>query len=212
MRRQVVRREIIARNGGLDMKKIAITGGIGSGKSTVSEIIRKMGYVVVSADKVYSELLLNEDFVKEICELMNISPIEKDGRITIDRKALSALVFSDKTQLSRLNDFTHPRIMDEIFRRSEGVEPLFFAEVPLLFERGYETEFDNVFVVRRQLDLRLSGTAKRDGKTEAEIRKVIDNQFDYEGNKSGYKSIIIENNGTIQELETEVSEAVKRLL
>lgn len=194
------------------MKKIAITGGIGSGKSTVSEIIRKMGYVVVSADKVYSELLLNEDFVKEICELMNISPIEKDGRITIDRKALSALVFSDKTQLSRLNDFTHPRIMDEIFRRSEGVEPLFFAEVPLLFECGYETEFDNVFVVRRQLDLRLSGTAKRDGKTEAEIRKVIDNQFDYEGNKSGYKSIIIENNGTIQELETEVSEAVKRLL
>lgn len=194
------------------MKKIAITGGIGSGKSTVSEIIRKMGYVVVSADKVYSELLLNEDFVKEICELMNISPIEKDGRITIDRKALSALVFSDKTQLSRLNDFTHPRIMDEIFRRSEGVEPLFFAEVPLLFERGYETEFDNVFVVRRQLDLRLSGTAKRDGKTEAEIRKVIDNQFDYEGNKSGYKSIIIENNGTIQELEAEVSEAVKRLL
>lgn len=194
------------------MKKIAITGGIGSGKSTVSEIIRKMGYVVVSADKVYSELLLNEDFVKEICELMNISPIEKDGRITIDRKALSALVFSDKTQLSRLNDFTHPRIMDEIFRRSEGVEPLFFAEVPLLFERGYETEFDNVFVVRRQLDLRLSATAKRDGKTEAEIRKVIDNQFDYEGNKLGYKSIIIENNGTIQELETEVSEAVKRLL
>ncbi len=194
------------------MKKIAITGGIGSGKSTVSEIIRKMGYVVVSADKVYSELLLNEDFVKEICELMNISPIEKDGRITIDRKALSALVFSDKTQLSRLNDFTHPRIMDEIFRRSEGVEPLFFAEVPLLFERGYETEFDNVFVVRRQLDLRLSGTVKRDGKTEAEIRKVIDNQFDYEGNKSGYKSIIIENNGTIQELETEVSKAVKRLL
>lgn len=194
------------------MKKIAITGGIGSGKSTVSEIIRKMGYVVVSADKVYSELLLNEDFVKEICELMNISPIEKDGRVTIDRKALSALVFSDKTQLLRLNDFTHPRIMDEIFRRSEGVESLFFAEVPLLFERGYETEFDNVFVVRRQLDLRLSGTAKRDGKTEAEIRKVIDNQFDYEGNKSGYKSIIIENNGTIQELETEVSEAVKRLL
>lgn len=194
------------------MKKIAITGGIGSGKSTVSEIIRKMGYVVVSADKVYSELLLSEDFVKEICELMNISPIEKDGRVTIDRKALSALVFSDKTQLSRLNDFTHPRIMDEIFRRSEGVEPLFFAEVPLLFERGYETEFDNVFVVRRQLDLRLSGTAKRDGKTEAEIRKVIDNQFDYEGNKSGYKSIIIENNGTIQELETEVLEAVKRLL
>lgn len=194
------------------MKKIAITGGIGSGKSTVSEIIRKMGYVVVSADKVYSELLLNEDFVKEICELMNISPIEKDGRITIDRKALSALVFSDKTQLSRLNDFTHPRIMDEIFRRSEGVEPLFFAEVPLLFERGYETEFDNVFVVRRQLDLRLSGTVKRDGKTEAEIRKVIDNQFDYEGNKSGYKSIIIENNGTIHELETEVLEAVKRLL
>lgn len=194
------------------MKKIAITGGIGSGKSTVSEIIRKMGYVVVSADKVYSELLLNEDFVKEICELMNISPIEKDGRITIDRKALSALVFSDKTQLSRLNDFTHPRIMDEIFRRSEGVEPLFFAEVPLLFERGYETEFDNVFVVRRQLDLRLSGTVKRDGKTEAEIRKVIDNQFDYEGNKSGYKSIIIENNGAIHELETEVLEAVKRLL
>ena len=194
------------------MKKIAITGGIGSGKSTVSEIIRKMGYVVVSADKVYSELLVNEDFVKEICDLMNISPIEKDGRITIDRKALSALVFSDKTQLSRLNDFTHPRIMDEIFRRSEGVEPLFFAEVPLLFERGYETEFDNVFVVRRQFDLRLSGTMKRDGKTEAEVRKVIDNQFDYESNKCGNKSIIIKNDGTIDELKDKVYSAVNALL
>ena len=194
------------------MKKIAITGGIGSGKSTVSEIIRDMGYTVVSADKAYSELLLSEEFVKEICELMKILPIEKDGRMTIDRKALSAIVFSDKSQLSRLNDFTHPRIMSEIFRRAKGVEPLFFAEVPLLFERGYETEFDNVFIVRRRLDLRLSETMKRDGKTEAEVRKVIDNQFDYESNKCGNKSIIIENNGTIDELKKNVYAEVNALL
>lgn len=194
------------------MKKIAITGGIGSGKSTVSEIIRGMGYTVVSADNVYRELLLNEEFVREICELMEIPPVEKDGHITIDRKSLSEIVFSDKNRLSRLNDFTHPRIMSEIFRLSEGVEPLFFAEVPLLFERGYETEFDNVFIVRRRLDLRLSETMKRDGKTEAEIRKVIDNQFDYEGNKSGYKSIIIENDGTIDELKFRVYAVVKSLL
>lgn len=194
------------------MKKIAITGGIGSGKSTVSEIIRDMGYTVVSADKAYSELLLNEEFVKEICELMKISPIKNDGRMTIDRKALSAIVFSDKNQLSRLNDFTHPRIMNEIFRRAKGVEPLFFAEVPLLFERGYETEFDNVFIVRRRLDLRLSETMKRDGKTEAEVRKVIDNQFDYESNKCGNKSIIIKNDGTIDELKDKVYSAVNALL
>ena len=194
------------------MKKIAITGGIGSGKSTVSEIIRDMGYTVVSADKAYSELLLNEEFVKEICELMKISPIENDGRMTIDRKALSAIVFSDKNQLSRLNDFTHPKIMSEIFRRSEGVEPLFFAEVPLLFEGGYETEFDNVFIVRRRLDLRLLETMKRDGKTEAEVRKVIDNQFDYESNKCGNKSIIIKNDGTIDELKDKVYSAVNALL
>lgn len=194
------------------MKKIAITGGIGSGKSTVSGIIRSMGYVVVSADEVYSELLLNEEFVKEICGLMNILPIENGGRIILDRKALSAIVFSDKTQLSRLNDFTHPKIMSEIFRRSEGVEPLFFAEVPLLFEGGYETEFDNVFIVRRRLDLRLSETMKRDGKTEAEVRKVIDNQFDYESNKCGNKSIIIKNDGTIDELKDKVYSAVNALL
>ena len=194
------------------MEKIAITGGIGSGKSTVSEIIRDMGYTVVSADKAYSELLLNEEFVKEICELMKISPIENDGRMTIDRKALSAIVFSDKNQLSRLNDFTHPRIMSEIFRRAKGVEPLFFAEVPLLFERGYETEFDNVFIVRRRLDLRLSETMKRDGKTEAEVRKVIENQFDYESNRCGNKSIIIENDGAIDELKGKVYSAVNALL
>ena len=194
------------------MKKIAITGGIGSGKSTVSEIIRGMGYTVVSADNVYRELLLNEEFVREICELMEIPPVEKDGHITIDRKSLSEIVFSDKNRLSRLNDFTHPRIMSEIFRLSEGVEPLFFAEVPLLFERGYETEFDNVFIVRRRLDLRLSETMKRDGKTEAEIRRVMDNQYDYEGNKCGNKSIIIENDGTIDELKFRVYAVVKSLL
>lgn len=194
------------------MKKIAITGGIGSGKSTVSEIIRGMGYTVVSADNVYRELLLNEEFVREICELMGIPPVEKDGHITIDRKSLSEIVFSDKNRLSRLNDFTHPRIMSEIFRLSEGVEPLFFAEVPLLFERGYETEFDNVFIVRRRLDLRLSETMKRDGKTEAEIRRVMDNQYDYEGNKCGNKSIIIKNDGTIDELKFRVYAVVKSLL
>ena len=84
--------------------KIAITGGIGSGKSTVAEIIAKQGYTVISCDAIYSRLLSDKEFVNVLsAEFGDI--LTEEG--TLDRKRLSTVVFSDKAKLAKLNEITH---------------------------------------------------------------------------------------------------------
>ena len=79
-------------------KVIAVTGGIGSGKSTCLKIIEKLGYKSINADLVYRELLLNEDFVQKICDAITILPIYENGVKKIDKNALANIVFNDKSK------------------------------------------------------------------------------------------------------------------
>ena len=124
--------------------KIAITGGIGSGKSTVSKFIKQRGFNVISCDDIYRELLQKEYFLKELAKLFGDRAVS-NGKL--NRKYLSEIVFSDSEKLELLNRFTHPAIMRECFARMK--DELNFCEIPLLFESGYQNLFDNVIVVLR---------------------------------------------------------------
>ena len=186
-------------------KRIAVTGGIGSGKSTVCAALKKYGFPVFSCDEVYRELQREKSFLEGLKKIFP-SVVTKEG---LDKKALSAIVFSDSSALEKLNAYTHPRIMERVFERMDGFS-LAFAEVPLLFEANLEGEFDGVLVVMRKAEDRLAAVCARDGVSEAAVRDRIKNQFDYENNlKSGHT--VIYNDGDKDSLERKVWQYLKKI-
>lgn len=189
------------------MYKIAITGGIGSGKSTAAKILQEIGFTCFSADKIYNDLLKNEDFVLEVSKRMGIEPIAVDEKITLDKKAVSSLVFGDKSELKKLNECTHPVVMSVLTNKISQVkgEKFVFAEVPVLFEEGYDKLFDYVFVIKRNFDARLSNTMSRDGKNAEEVKRVVKSQIDYEKIPQSDNIIVVNNDGDIEELKAKLS-------
>ena len=187
--------------------KIAITGGIGSGKSTVINILSDLGFKVVSLDEVYAKLLESQDFVMQLCNEFGIQPISCEDKITLDRKALSEKVFSNAELLAKLNAFTHQRIFESAFKMQEnGVT---FYEVPLLFEGNYQSKFDRVWVVMRDKNERIASAIARDKNQESVLSKVK-NQVDYDKIDLSLHTII-KNDGDIQSLQKEVKRAVSEI-
>ena len=94
---------------------IAITGGIGSGKSTVSSLIKNLGFPVYSADEIYNELIKQPKIVNDICNLLGVeAKFDIDGKPVLDKKAVACVVFENKEALQKLNAYTHSLVYDEI--------------------------------------------------------------------------------------------------
>lgn len=193
--------------------RIAITGGIGSGKSSVCKILNSAGEKTVNLDVVYKSLLEDESFCKGIAESVGVPLNRVKGRSVIDLTAVSQKVFDSDNALKALNDFTHPRIFEAAFKFGKKIEnskKSVFYEVPLLFEGGYADLFDEVWVVTRSLNKRVKSAALRDGVSEAEIEKRIKKQFDYD--KSDLSAhTIIPNDGSFDELEKKVICALDKI-
>ena len=156
--------------------KIAITGGICSGKSTVSKIIEEQGYKVISCDKIYCELLEDTKFLDQLeNEFGNVK--NADGKL--NRSKLSEIVFADSEKLEKLNSITHPKIMQTVMEQMSG-SGLFFCEVPLLFEGGYEGQFDRIIVVLRDEGERIKELMARNKIDNDQAQLRINSQFDYQ--------------------------------
>ena len=187
--------------------KIAITGGIGSGKSTVIGILSKLGFKVVNLDEVYAKLLDDQDFVMQLCNQFDVQPLTCENKIMLDRKALSEKVFSNAQLLAKLNAFTHQRIFESAFKMQEN--SVTFYEVPLLFEGNYQHKFDRVWVVIRDKNARIASAIARDGNEQRVLSKVK-NQVDYDKIDLSLHTII-KNDGDIQSLQNEVKRAVSEI-
>lgn len=187
--------------------KIAITGGIGSGKSTVANLIKEQGFQVFSCDAIYAELLTNTDFVKKLAQAFE-GVVNADG--SLNRAELSKRVFSNKEQLAKLNGITHPAIMHSAFFKMEEY-PISFLEVPLLFENSFEGLFDGVIVVLRQHDERVKSIIERDNLTRVEAELRIKSQFDYD-NFNFTKYYVIHNDSNLQDLRAKTLEIINKLL
>lgn len=187
--------------------KVAVTGGIGSGKTAVCEILKKHGQFVVSCDGIYAELLREKEFLRDMANNFE-GVISPDG--TLDKTKLSAIVFSDTRQLEKLNSLTHTKIMERAFALCEG-KKIAFCEVPLLFENGFETLFDAVIVVLRKKEDRISSVEKRSGLSEKEVLLRINSQYNYEkGDFANY--YVTHNTGTFEDLERETTAILKKIL
>lgn len=181
------------------MKKkiIAITGGIASGKSTFSAILRDLGQVVYDADKIYAEIIQDKSVILKIYELLGINiDFLGDGPVYFDRKLIADAVFNDEKLLQKLNNFTHKLVYEKISEIAKSSkEPFIFFEVPLLFESGGESLFDDVIIIMREKCERILGAMIRSNLTEDEVLKRMSAQVDYDNLDKSLHTVISNNEG-----------------
>lgn len=191
-------------------KIIAVTGGIGAGKSTVAKILKDAGYKVFGADETYKKLLKNGDFKRKI---YNSIGLKYNGRFI--KKQVADAVFGNPDKLKALNDATHSEIMRVMLEKSKKAAlnsgGLVFNEVPLLFEGGFESLYDGVIVVVRNKEVRIAAALARDKTDEKRVLARINSQTDYE-KKDLTAYTLIENDGDLSSLSKKVRKAVEKFI
>lgn len=170
--------------------KIAVTGGIGSGKTAFCDIVRGFGFPVFSCDNINRELWANESYLVGLAALF---PDCLSGG-TIDKTKLSQKVFSDEAARRTLEEFSHPAILKRLLTHMDACGGPAFAEVPLLFEGGYENRFDAVIALCRATEARIRAVETRDGLSRADVIARMKQQLD-PSQLSAKQCIILQNDG-----------------
>jgi len=184
--------------------KIAITGGIGSGKSLVSEYVVKLGYDVISADKIAKEILMSDDSVKsKIIKTFGNESYNENG---LDTKYIAEKVFSDPANVKKINSFVHPPTIKKIESESAEIlksKKIVFIESALVYEANLENLFDYVLLVTADDNLRIERVMKRDNVEKEDVEMRMENQLS-EKEKRGFADFVIDNNSTVKDLESKV--------
>ena len=189
--------------------KIAITGGIGSGKSTACEIIKRAGYPVFSCDETYAELFESGVLTEELVKAFGKEILGADGKLSRDN--ISGIVFKYSEKLKKLNAITHPKIFGRMFSKAdESKGEVCFFEVPLLFEGGYEKLFDKIIVVMRDENQRIESVMARDNKTREQVVSRLKKQLNY--NNCGIAQYyVIHNNGKMVDFSAKINELLLKI-
>jgi dephospho-CoA kinase len=192
---------------------IGLTGGIASGKSSVSNLLRARAYAVVDADQLAREVVqIGTPGHADVLQAFGPDVFLKSGEL--HRKKVGELVFKDRTQLTRLEGILHPRIRELATKRRRELEALgqklAFYDVPLLFEKSMESLFDVVVVVRADPAVQLERMMKRDGFTRDEAERRLQAQMPI-GEKAKRTPFVISNDGSPQDLAREVDECLQKL-
>ena len=159
------------------MVKIGITGGIGSGKSTVCKVFELLGVPVYYADDVAKMLLDSAKIKEELVNLFGNSILSEQN--TVDRKKMSALVFNNKENLDKLNAIIHPAVgihFEEWLKVQEGNKYI-VKEAAILFESGAYKQVDEVITVIAPVELKLKRVMLRSGYTVEQVKERMLNQM-----------------------------------
>jgi dephospho-CoA kinase len=194
------------------MRKIGLTGGIASGKSTVAAMLRELGFAVIFADEISRGLLaLGEEALHETVREFGPEILGPDG--TLDRKKLAAIVFAVQGKLDRLNAIIHPRVEAEMLKRFGDWEregrSVAFVEAALLVEAGFLKDLDGLVVVWCRPEQQMERLIAR-GMTEKEARARIGAQMAVE-EKLKLATYRIDCSGTMEETRRQVGELAKIL-
>ena len=143
-------------------KVIGVTGGLGSGKSTVMNLIKEKGYQVINLDDLSHQVMLDKRYQisKKIAETFGVQYV-KNGEI--DRKMLGKLVFDDEEKRHLLEDIMHPIIKKKLIKMLDNMEGIVFVEVPLLFETDFYKLCDKTILVYTTFDNQIHRVMNRDG-------------------------------------------------
>lgn len=194
---------------------IGLTGGIGSGKSTVAEIFKGEGGYVLDADLICRQLVEpGKPALKEIQEYFGKNIIQKDGRL--NRSKLSRIVFNEPSKKTILENILHPKVFEEeriryeVLKKKEG-PVLVFVDAALLIESGNFRNMDKNIVVSCSIEEITRRLLKRDALTKEEILLRINNQAPLD-EKIKFADYVIDNDGDIQNLKTQAHEIYTKLI
>jgi dephospho-CoA kinase len=196
------------------MYVIGVTGGIGSGKTTVVRMLERKGAVLLSADNVGHDVYLpGRPAWQEIVDAFGRQVVAEDG--TIDRKKLGVIAFSDPDQLQRLNAITHPRMKEMMRQRLEeesarGTQVV-VLEAALLFDAGWDDLADEVWVTVAPPEVAARRTAERSGLAMGEALSRIRAQMSDE-ERIGRSRVVIDTNCSLERTRKQVEEEWERLM
>ena len=195
------------------MKTIGLTGGIGSGKSTVARLLEEFGALVIHADNVGHDVYRpRTEGWRRVVEAFGTGILQPDQ--SIDRRALGALVFGDPQALKQLNAIVHPRIFAEVQRRiaahrASGATQPVVLEAAILIEANWVPLVDEVWLVTAGRSAVVERVARQRGLSADEVGERIGTQLtDAERRRSA--QVVIDNTGSIDELRAQVRDAWNR--
>ena len=183
---------------------IGLTGSMASGKSTVSEFLKKRGLHIIDADKAAHKILFEDETKKSLAECFGNDIIGSDGEI--DRKNLAEKAFSSEEATEKLNSITHPAIISlirEDIKENEKKYPAVVIDAPLLIEAGLHKICDAVWLVCANIETRYARIMKRDNLTRAQARARVAKQIP-QWKKKRFADALIDNDGTVAALESRI--------
>lgn len=190
------------------MKIVGLTGGISSGKSTVSSYLKQLKIPVIDADEVARKVVEpNSQGAREIRKTFGSDVFEEDG--SLNRQRLGALIFSNAENRQKLDDLLQPlikiTILNEIEEYRQKGENMIVLDLPLLFEKQYEELCEEIIVVYIPKELQLERLMRRNQYTKQEALSRIDSQLSIE-EKRKRATVLLDNQGTIQQLYHQVEQ------
>lgn len=199
----------------LILKKVAITGGLSCGKSSVCRIFKELGAYVISADEIVHQLLSSDtNLGQEVIKLLGTRILVNNQ---ISRSQIARIVFQNEELLQELEELIHPVVYEEIDRNyqkqkeNQNPPPLFIAEVPLLFESGGEKQFDYTIAVVADPALCLQRFIQTTGYQEEEFERRMDRQLSML-DKAARADYVMMNNGSLSTLQDITRELYMELI
>ena len=196
------------------MKTIGLTGGIGSGKSTVSQLLGELGAFVIDADKVGHEIYLpGKEAWKQVTAAFGQDILAPDQ--TIDRKKLGAIVFGSDDARKKLNSIVHPLMFKDIDRRikekrADGFTKPIVVEAAILIEANWLPLADEVWLVVTNKNAVIERVASQRGLSAKDTEARIASQLS-DAERRKYATLVIENDGSLEDLKIKVQQAWNRI-
>jgi dephospho-CoA kinase len=191
--------------------KVAVTGNIGSGKSSFCKFLEDMSYSVIWADEIAKGLMNSDPKIKtEIIKHFGNSAYTKEG---LNRTYIAEKVFSDAANLEKINSIVHPAVIKKVIKLMDEClknENLVFHEAALIYEANFENMFDIIILITADYGIRMERKKVNNNLSEEEFSKRESNQIPQE-EKAKQADFVFINNGTLQELQSKAEFLIKML-
>ena len=199
---------------------IGLTGGIGTGKSTVSQILQEKKFPVIDLDTISHEVIKIPKVIEKIVENFGKEVLENSGNfenennaIRISREKLGKIIFENKEKRLLLNSIMHPEIlhtMREQISKYKKNNKIIFVEIQLLFEVQWEKEFDYILLISAKKSTQIRRILERDKRSEIDALNIINSQLSLDEKKKR-SNFVIENDGNIEELKEKIDKFLEYL-